>query len=604
MATLRASRGLIARTPLWFDQSTLDDGFEKVPTQITTATVAQQIGAQGEQTPAHEQVANGQSWYSRTEDDVDGFLPIAAAFNPVGSGALQGADPTEGITNLQPTWAQPADLLGIREGVPDADVNDELVDNIDQSGQQNRSIQPLWFQPDTEALGDIPRPNVFDPVPLVAPTDQQPDISEQRPNGPTWFQTPQDPVDGMLYGDPPFAGVYDAMVLADGANTYFTLDEPQTYSPTGPAASQWGTSYDDANATREGTWHGPYTNQRPSLLTGDADTAMAYVDGGPGAHGAGMTVPAANAYNPGLADFTVEGWFATSAAAVQIIAAQGLEAGVPLSGWLVRVRAAGQVQFRTIDGAGVEVQAQTTLVYNDGVRHYFAASRDASGVRVVIDGNVAATSAGAAVDVTSSADFRIAGADASNVAFTGDLGKVALYPTALSTATTGTHWLVGSQGWAPLVQGADWTEQRANAATWFTPDLTPEGLTTGGVTVATVAAQAGLWQDQSGQQDRGIQPTWFTPEQDTFAQYPTIPVTPFSPGNGFPWLLADEYPARRDFTPDAVQASFEGTLQPWLFTTGSPGTGTGAAPAVLIDAETGDIYLSIGGNLIVSATNG
>jgi hypothetical protein len=42
----------------------------------------------------------------------------------------------------------------------------------------------------------------------------------------------------------------------------------------------------------------------------------------------------------------------------------------------------------------------------------------------------------------------------------------------------------------------------------------------------------------------------------------------------------------------------DGPLQSWLFTTGAPT----AAPAVLIDATNGDVYLSIGGNFIVPAS--
>ena len=193
--------------------------------------------------------------------------------------------------------------------------------------------------------------------------------------------------------------------------------------------------------------------------------------------------------------------------------------------------------------------------------------------------------------------------------------------------------------------GFPWQEQpgqeQSLAARWYQPD-TEAWTPIPGLTVASVAAQAGLWQDASPQQDRSIQPVWYGPEDDatgfvpraittasvaaqaalspeqpgqersiwplwwrpddpTEAIYPILPPPPFDPATGFPWLLYDELPARRDFSPDAIEAQFAGPLTSWLFTTSAPGGGGTATPAVLIDATSGDVFLSIGGNLIVPA---
>lgn len=137
------------------------------------------------------------------------------------------------------------------------------------------------------------------------------------------------------------------------------------------------------------------------------------------------------------------------------------------------------------------------------------------------------------------------------------------------------------------------------------------------------------------------QPPWFAPEAEVAGVVPITPVA-FNPATGFPYdgtqpptlpppweagaladLLAvdtveqsvvdvsdvasravlwiDQQPERwlpTTWYNPAVEP-VDGPLQSWLFTTGAPGTGTGAAPAVLINAENGDIFLSIGGNLIV-----
>lgn len=79
------------------------------------------------------------------------------------------------------------------------------------------------------------------------------------------------------------------------------------------------------------------------------------------------------------------------------------------------------------------------------------------------------------------------------------------------------------------------------------------------------------------------------------------PAPPFDPSTGYPWHVEYGDPWRDWRSPDIREAHFAGNLASWLFTPGSPGGGTGTAPPVLIDAESGDVYLYLGGVLIAPA---
>lgn len=152
---------------------------------------------------------------------------------------------------------------------------------------------------------------------------------------------------------------------------------------------------------------------------------------------------------------------------------------------------------------------------------------------------------------------------------------------------------------AGLWQDASPQQDRNLQPVWYRPEDDATGLVPTAITSATVAQQAALWPEQPGQ-EWSRQPVWYQPPDATEAVYPILPPPPFDPATGFPWLLYDEMPARRDFSPDMIEAQFAGPLTSWLFTVSAPAGGT-ATPAVLIDATSGAVYLSIGGNLIVPA---
>jgi hypothetical protein len=149
--------------------------------------------------------------------------------------------------------------------------------------------------------------------------------------------------------------------------------------------------------------------------------------------------------------------------------------------------------------------------------------------------------------------------------------------------------------------GRDAQQDRSTQAVWFAPDAAVEGLTTGTITTATVAQQAGLWQDQSGQQDRNIGPTWHAPDAGQDVLRSLIVPTVASVDQQAPLWIEQPYPERGNQAVWYNQAvePVDGSLQDWLFTVGSPGGGT---PAVLVNAENGDVFLSIGGIFIVPAS--
>lgn len=173
---------------------------------------------------------------------------------------------------------------------------------------------------------------------------------------------------------------------------------------------------------------------------------------------------------------------------------------------------------------------------------------------------------------------------------------------------------------------------------WFTPEPYVESPLPLASPLTPLAADllAGLWPDQSGQQDRGIQPVWFRPDDPQEGLVPP----PFDPSIGFDWTdgsgqqdrsiqpvwqapdaetqllqtiapppttaTVDQQAALWPEQPVAWQApaNITNAIEPWFMglNINLYAPAPGATPSVLINAENGDVYLYIGNNFIVPAS--
>jgi len=136
---------------------------------------------------------------------------------------------------------------------------------------------------------------------------------------------------------------------------------------------------------------------------------------------------------------------------------------------------------------------------------------------------------------------------------------------------------------------------------WFAPEPSVDGIPPFGATVATVAQEAALWPDSSGQQDRSLQPVWHAPEASTdLLQSLAAPTFATVPEQAPLWI---EQPGQeRSLAVTWYNAAVEpvdGPLQSWLFTSGAPTPP--ATPAVLFDIDSGDPFLYLGGSFIIRA---
>ena len=150
--------------------------------------------------------------------------------------------------------------------------------------------------------------------------------------------------------------------------------------------------------------------------------------------------------------------------------------------------------------------------------------------------------------------------------------------------------------------GWDATFDRAQTIVWFAPDASVESPLplASPLTPLTPDLIAGLWPDQSGQQDASIQAVWNAP--DASFEPPSFPILPAAPTVATVAQQATLWPEQpaawqdwRNIT-DAIEAQAF-TLDVNLYA-----PAPGATPKVLINAENGDVFLYIGGGFIVPAS--
>lgn len=585
--------GAVRRTENWYDRN-IDGGFVPlVPSQVTTATVAQQIGAHGEQLPDHEEVSTAQTWYA--PDAEVGRIPLLNGAAPTPFGQGLDSDYQQEISDNQAVWFVPdlpdegpfpivvsttatvpqqaglwqegeqqqqwlpsvwfpvADLLGVAE-----------FDQFDPSAGFDWTEQPQvwsetrWVMPEPAADNQ----NVLNPPTTATVAQQaavQSDASGQQDVEARirWFH-PGELVEGPLRasryvypvgatGDP--AGSYSKAVQASSPQVYFRFEAPFGAAP-GQLPGGWYTTFDVLNFAgagaelgSRGQWFGSPSTLTPGLITGDSDSAV-ILDGLDW-----MVVKSGDwAFNPTTGDFSVEFWLQTTTPNAYI-----MSRGTVATGWWVSIDTLGRPTF-VVAGTGMT----SPRVVTDGLIHHIVWTRSAAGqFTCYVDGTRQGTAALGVLDATASGQFVIGWlADLTGNRFNGTLDELAFYNTVLTLAEVTTHYIVGTQGWIPMAQGADPSEQLANDQRWLLPDVPGDAVQVPSlVTTATVAQQAALWQDQSGQQDRSVQATWFEPI-----------------------LVISDAPVAAILTTVA------------------------GVPTILIDAEDGTVYVYIGGNFILVAS--
>lgn len=178
--------------PSWFRPSDPEEGLVPLGNAAATPYLApdDQSGQQDR--------AIGPTWFA-PEASVEGPVPIAAPYDPsVSFAAIQGADPSEQGPTTQPqAWNAVVDLLGIREAPTDATFDQEAALWTDSSGQQDRSIQPVWSAPDASADGFVPITAAAPFNPATGGFDWSEQPGQERATDSRWFR-PDDAQEGLV----------------------------------------------------------------------------------------------------------------------------------------------------------------------------------------------------------------------------------------------------------------------------------------------------------------------------------------------------------------------------------------------------------------------
>ena len=147
-------------------------------------------------------------------------------------------------------------------------------------------------------------------------------------------------------------------------------------------------------------------------------------------------VPIDTALDPGMSDFTVEGWFKTSASCssfCQIIKNNSGAASTP--GWQVYINSANKLVGHYAYNTGVTVGSSATV--NDGIWHHFAVERTGTTtVNLFLDGVSQGTSTDSSLNntITSGAPTYIGAANGPGSFFTGQIDEVRISNTARYTS--------------------------------------------------------------------------------------------------------------------------------------------------------------------------
>ena len=237
------------------------------------------------------------------------------------------------------------------------------------------------------------------------------------------------------------SGTYINTVLADAPLAWWRMND----------AAGWSLTADQSGKARHGTNVGSFGSTASTIT--DSSTAL---------------TDAANAYSyitspswaTGLGDFTVEGWFKTTAGGNQAIitmddinqspGAVGRKFALYLGG--------GQMTFMCFTNAGGYPYIQSPLTtYNDGQWHHVMATRSGVVMTLFMEGAQVATTTQTGVTWTgSNVDLLLGGirwtntgASGNSYLFNGTLDELSIYGTALSSTRVNAHYTAGAPTAAP-----------------------------------------------------------------------------------------------------------------------------------------------------------
>lgn len=212
---------------------------------------------------------------------------------------------------------------------------------------------------------------------------------------------------------------YDDLVLADGARSYWQLDETS------------GANANDSNSTNnnDGTYVG--TSLASAAGAVDADSAPNF----PGGTGAYVTVPDANSLDL-LDTMTFECWVKRAATG----AVMGLMHKTGANGPDFRFHSDDRIRMTR---NGTNIVASTTTITDTTSWHHLVMTKATTAVKLYIDGvDVTGTVGNLALSNTANA-FLIGAVTTTTLSFNGLIQKVAVYPTALTPTQVLDHYNVG-----------------------------------------------------------------------------------------------------------------------------------------------------------------
>lgn len=247
-----------------------------------------------------------------------------------------------------------------------------------------------------------------------------------------------------------YMGAYTAKIRADKPSLFWQLGYPVGSLVAG-----------DLTDTGTGGFYAtPATLANSTLVPGDFAASFA---GTEDSFGNGQRVATSIAV-PAPSTYSLELWFATTTTTGgQLIGFGDTTAGTSNTDHdrTIYMTNAGTLAFGTRAGS-VGTVIQSSRAYNDGLPHHVVATFSTSGMMLYVDGGLVASSAVHAYQAYSGY-WRVGGDTLStwssrptNDYFTGDIGDVAVYPTALTAAQVLAHHTGASDLLTPPQARVNW----------------------------------------------------------------------------------------------------------------------------------------------------